>query len=230
MNTQHINNERQQAQHSQSQSPVDNNKYYTNPPKITAAQYSKAIERRYNGEKLSSIASDLGLSTQALSKRFIKDKVIPAKAIQYPITNVLDNITSPIDPKNVNIYRNLTSREIAKIIDKLTLFSFKDATNKQIISLKVFNHLCEMMDQVEKSKFRGSQYCLSLMNLAVKFLSTTPMNSSNEIIKTLNQYLKSIFTADQTISTGFQNDTDANETLAKVQKLDAHVTKLQQEQ
>ena len=125
---------------------------YINQPKLTPEQYNQAIERRYNGEKLSVIASDFGVSVQALSKRFIKDKVIPAKAKAYPVAHVLDNINIPLDPKNINIYRNLTSKEIAKITDKLALFSFKDTTNKLIMSFKIFHHLCLMLERIENGK------------------------------------------------------------------------------
>lgn len=109
------------------QQTANNTKQYTNQPKITEQQYKQATERRYYGDTISSIAIDLGITPQALSKRFIKDKVIPAKARAYPVSNILDNIHSPITENNINIYRKLTSREIAKIIDKLTLFSFKES-------------------------------------------------------------------------------------------------------
>ncbi len=166
---------------------------------------------------------------QALSKRFIKDKVIPAKAKAYPVAHVLDNMNIPLDPKNINIYRNLTSKEIAKITNKLALFSFKDATNKQIMSFKIFHHLCKMLDKVENAKLWNQNYYIDLMNLAIKFLSISPMSSSNEIDKNMNQYLKSMFKADQTVTNGFTNDSNANVTMDKMQKLNEYVSNLQEQ-
>jgi hypothetical protein len=126
--------------------------YHAHNPKLSQEQYKQAIDRRYYGETISAIASDLGISTQALSKRFNKDKIIPAKARSYPVSKILDNIHKPITQDNINIYRNLTSKEIARIIDKMTLFSLKDATNKQIMSVMLYNNLCNMFADIKKAR------------------------------------------------------------------------------
>ena len=74
------------------------------------------------------------------------------------------------------------------------------------MSFKIFHHLCLMLDHIESGKLYIADYYTNIMNLTIKFLSSRPMSSSNEIIKNMNQYLKSMFTADQTVTNGFAND------------------------
>jgi hypothetical protein len=88
----------------------------------------------------------------------------------------------PITQDNINIYRNLTSKEIASIIDKMTLFSLKDATNKQIISVMVYNHLCSMFTDIEKNIIKNPKIKLDIINLANRYLSTNPINSSDMLL------------------------------------------------
>ena len=201
--------------------------YHAHNPKLSQEQYKQAIDHRYYGETISAIASDLGISTQALSKRFNKDKIIPAKARSYPVSKILDNIHKPITQDNINIYRNLTSKEIARIIDKMTLFSLKDATNKQIMSVMVYNHLYSMFTDIETGKINSHKTKMQVINLAMKFLSTNPINSSDAILKSINNYLTDLLRNDATIATGFSDDTKARQTLDKLDKLDEHIQILQ---
>ncbi len=219
-----MNNQAQQQQTNQQQY------YHAHNPKLSQEQYKQAIDRRYYGETISAIASDLGISTQALSKRFNKDKIIPAKARSYPVSKILDNIHKPITQDNINIYRNLTSKEIARIIDKMTLFSLKDATNKQIMSVMVYNHLSSMFTDIETGKINSHKTKMQVINLAMKFLSTNPINSSDAILKNINNYLTDLLKNDNAIATGFNDDTKARQTLDKLDKLDEHIQVLQNKQ
>jgi hypothetical protein len=219
-----MNNQAQQQQANQQQY------YHAHNPKLSQEQYKQAIDRRYYGETISAIASDLGISTQALSKRFNKDKIIPAKARSYPVSQILDNIHKPITQDNINIYRNLTSKEIARIIDKMTLFSLKDATNKQIMSVMVYNHLSSMFTDIENGKINSYKTKMEVINLACKFLSTNPINSSDAILKNINNYLTDLLRNDNAIATGFSDDKKARQTLDKLDKLDGHIQVLQNKQ
>jgi hypothetical protein len=222
-----MNNQPQQD----NQAQVNQQQYYhAHNPKLTDEQYKQAIDRRYYGDTISAIASELGISTQALSKRFIKDKIIPAKARSYPVSKILDNIHKPITQDNINIYRNLTSKEIARIIDKMTLFSLKDATNKQIMSVMLYNHLSSMFADIEKGKITNPKTKMDIMNLAMKFLSSNPINSSDAILKNINNYLTDLLKNDNAIATGFNDDTKARQTLDKLDKLDDHIQVLQDKQ